>query len=514
MIPFFAAVLFLQGVAHVRSVIPLDGRILQSVVADANGDGLSDLLVARSLPQGGREVDVFYLRPDGAFPAVPDRSIEVKVDVICWGVGEFRPDDPGIELLLTTRSGAYTLSPRKNGYGGNIRKIAAGPMLFDLPSDRALPLWTAIADVDGDGTDEVALLTSDGILIVRPTPQGGETLGSLTGVSRSRSRPPAAGRSFLFGNPQISSQPLADLFVPDDDPGLIDAPPTFSVDDSMPIPFFRDVDGDGLLDLVYYDGGSLYGHLQAPPAKDPAPGGGQQVLFQPAEDFRVYVGDQTGWKLASLDLLEVGGGPAADLILLRRQKKNTPLPVDYQAILYLDPFENRQVQMGSPDSVVQFESSLATFSLADFDHDGRPDLAMEGWNLTANLLNLGVEISHVVSGFPSREKGGFQSRASFQYRRDYRADDFTAFSYVPALTSDLDGDGFTDLLESDPHGVLEMRPLVEKRGRFSFAKEPAFQVAVQALGSVVQVKDLNHDGVGDLLIRHESIFELYISRKR
>ncbi|MFQ5749040.1 MAG: hypothetical protein ACE5H3_06240 [Planctomycetota bacterium] len=513
MIPYLAAALLLQGVAHVRSVLPLDGRILQSVVADANGDGLSDLLVARSLPQEGREVDVFFLRPDGAFPAVPDRRIEIKVDVICWGVGEFRPDDPGIELLLTTRSGAYTLSPRKNGYGGNIRKLAGGPMLFDLPSERALPLWTAIADVDGDGIDEVALLTLDGVLVVRPTAEGGQMIGSLSEVSKSRSRPPAAERAFLLGNPQISSQPLSELFVPDDDPGLIDAPPTFSVDDSMPIPFFRDLNGDGLLDLVYYDGGYLFGHFQVPaPAQEAQEDG--RPLFSSPEDFRVYVGDQSGWKLFSLDLLDVGGGKAADLLLLRRQKKNTPLPVAYQAILYLDPFEGGQVRMGSPDSVAQFESSLASFSLADFNHDGRPDLAMEGWSLTTNLLSLGVEISHVVSGFPAKEKGGFQNRASFQYRRGYKADDFTAFSYVPALTSDLDGDGLTDLLESDPHGVLEMRPFVGEGGRAGFAKEPAFQVAVQALGSVVQVQDLNHDGVGDLLIRHQSIFELYISRKR
>jgi len=510
-IPVLAAVLLLQGVAHVRSVLPLEGRILQSVVADANGDGLSDLLIARSLPGAGREVDVFYLRPDGAFPAVPDRRIEMKVDVICWGVGEFRPDDPGIELLLTTRSGAYTLSPRKNGYGGNIRKIASGPMLFDLPSERALPLWTAIADVDHDGTDEVALLTLDGILVVRPTVEGGQTVGILSNVSKDRRRPPAVERAFALGSSQISSQPLSELFVPDDDPGLIDSPPTFSVDDSMPIPFFRDVDGDGLLDLVYFDGGNLYGHLQV---SAPQEGEAGRTLFSSPEDFRVYVGDQTGWKLVSMDLLEIGGGKAADLLLLRRQKKNTPLPVDYQAILYLDPFEGGQVRLGAPDSVAQFESSLASFSLADFNRDGRPDLAMEGWSLTANLLNLGVEISHLVSGFPSKENGGFQNRASFQYRRDYKAEDFTAFSYVPSLSSDLDGDGLTDLLESDPHGVLEMRPLVKKGSRIGFAKDPAFQVAVQALGSVVRVRDLNHDGVGDLLIRHESIFEIYVSRKR
>ena len=179
------------SVRHLRSVLPLEGLVLDWAAADVDGDGVSDLLVARRMPDGQRVMHVFKMRPDGVLPTQPDHVVEIKRDIVSWGVGEFRPDDPGVELLFTTRSGAYTLSPRKQSYRDNIDGFLKADLLLDLASDRALPRWETIADVDGDGIDEVALATSTGFVVARVD---GEVLGRIN-VALSRSIRPAPGCS-------------------------------------------------------------------------------------------------------------------------------------------------------------------------------------------------------------------------------------------------------------------------------------------------------------------------------
>ena len=135
-----------------RSMLPLEERPLSWFIEDVDGDTLSDLLFP-IVNEEGRWLHIHKMRPGGAYPATPDSVIEIKKDIVSWGVGDFRPEEAGAELLFTTRNAAYTLSPRIEGYAGNVRKIATTQMLLDLAATRALPSWPVIGDLDGLNKD-------------------------------------------------------------------------------------------------------------------------------------------------------------------------------------------------------------------------------------------------------------------------------------------------------------------------------------------------------------------------
>ncbi|TAH36388.1 MAG: VCBS repeat-containing protein [Planctomycetota bacterium] len=494
-----------QSATFVRSVLPQEGDNVDMQVADMDGDGLLDLFVAVRLEDGRREILVYRLRPDGAYPATPDQRIEVKREVVCWGFGEFRPDDPGVELLFTTRSAAYTFSPRSASYRDNIREVVKADLLLDLADERELLEWMQIADVDGDGTDEIVLATVHGYLLVQVD---GTILGEVA-LPLGQERRPAAARVFQVGaEATLSSQPLADLVVPDEDPGVLDPPPMLFAEEWLPLPYLMDADGDGLADLIYYapDSGEVRVHRMGHDQD-----GRLRLADAPGPVLSVHEGE---WRLAELEPVHVGGGPALDLLLVRSEDA-TGLTIDWQFMVFLDPFAGGG-GLGRPAGRITVDATVAGAHLVDLDGDGSKDLGVSAWSLKLQALGLeGVDIEHVVSVYRQTERG-YAERAELRYARSYDANSFTAFSLVPPLPGDLDGDGATDLLEPDADGTLEIRPLRRRDGSARFSDTPWRTFQALALTSIVSVRDLNGDGVADLRIAHglRREVEMLVSRRQ
>ncbi|RMH01206.1 MAG: hypothetical protein D6702_12095 [Planctomycetota bacterium] len=489
-----------QGVGHVRSRIEPGGEPLALEFADADGDGLLDLFLAVRDEDGRRWIRIHRLRADGALPVEPDHAVELKKDIVAWGLGDFTPEEPGVELLLTTRAGAYALPTAAEGYRG-IRRLAAAEMLLDLPSSRQLPFWPAVADVDRDGRDDLALPVGDGFLIA-----GGD--GSLLGRIELRPAsgiPPALSRSFKLGPVTVSAQPLADLFVPDEDPGAIEPPPAVYAAEQLPLPFLVDADGDGLLDLIYAWQETIAVHLQRP--------AGQEPRFPAAADRWYAYGGEEGREIVGLELVDAGGGPAADLLVTRRSK-DVDLSGDWEVLLFLDPFREPR-PLARPDAVAATEASLVLPYLTRLaPDDGRPDLVLSAWTLEVGLLGAGgVGFQHRLLFYPAAPAGGFPRRPELSYERDYAADDFTAFSRVPPVPADVLGDGGADLIESDPHGALEIRPITAAAGRLEVGQDPARRIEVDALASEVRVVDLDRNGIGDLVVLRPGSLEVRVARR-
>jgi len=492
-----------QSVSHVKSVLPVDGDLLELTFADADGDGLRDLFLAVREEDGERVIQVHRLRADGAVAAGPDRRVVMKKDIVSWGVGDFLPEHPGVELLLTTRGSAFALPTQAEGYRG-IHKIGGADFLLDLPSHRQLPFWPAVADLDGDGRDEVALPTWTGFRVFAAD---GAVLGDVE-LKPASGRRPALDVSFKLGPVAVAGQPLADLMVPDEDPSPMALPPAAYASEQLPLPWFADADGDGRLDLLYEWQGSLFVHRLGPEEQSPR--------FARAPDLVMPYESGGDWEVAGLELVDAGGGPAVDLMVTRRET-GFSLAVDWEVLLFLDPFRGQgKAILAKPDSIVATETDLLRPRLADLaPADGRPDLVLSCWSLDVGVLGGGkVDIEHRVLGYAAREDGGHGRRPVLSYEREYDADDFTAFSVVPAVPADLLGDGGADLLESDSAGVLEVRAIRDDDGDREVSPRPQRRFEVEALGSLVLVEDLDGDQIGDLVVRKPEAVEVYVARRR
>lgn len=495
-----ASLLMAVQVNHVHSTIPAAEMPLSWQVCDVDGDGMQDLLFATYVEASGtREWHYHRLRADGSYSPSPDNVLEIKKDIIAWGVGEFDNTQAGVEIFAQTRSAGFVLSPRKSTYSG-IKKIASGEMFLDLASEQRFPLWSAIGDVNNDGRDEVVLANWTQFQVVDAD---AKVLGEIPIRSDMRRQPIASASLGGMIDVKASSQPLADLVHPNQDVGVLEAPAVLFVEESIPMPLLADANGNGFLDLLYVKDKKLRCHYYRE----------QQPHFLPDADFESKFGDSGDWSVEDLQIVDAGGGPALDILLSR--KNDGLIEAEWQHLLFLDAITQFR-PFARPDSLLVSEAAWSNVSLCRTTPEANAplkDLVVSSWQLKLQQLGMGgVDIRHIVSVYPALPNGEHQDLAALRYQRNYPSSDFSAFSLVPSMAADLNGDYRFDLLESNSSGQLEMRRLQSREGVLRFAKSPSFTIPTNALASAVQIEDLNQDGVGDVMLLREGGADIYITR--
>lgn len=486
-----------QQVTRVRTHVPRPFFPLEVTLADVDGDGLLDLWIPEADDEGGRRLAIHRVRSDGTASLEPDFMVDMLPDVVLWGVGEFR-DEPGVELLLQSRDSAFLLSPRSRALRGNLTPLHREPMFFDLAQRSALASWPGVYDLDQNGTDEVVLATRYGYRVVDSF---GEDHGLVPVGSKAHGQP-AAARQIGPVRISLSSRQLTGRVVPDDDPGVLDPPPMMFADRSLPMPLAADADGDGRLDLLYMDGESILIHRQSPDGE-----------FMAAATAIVPLPIGEGYELEDLQLVDFGGGDAVDILLVRNEK-GASLEMGRRLVqIFLDPLAG-EAGDPLPDPIFNslVECSYLEASLLDVDGDTRPDLALSAWS--SKLAVAGVVFERRVLVHLGNAEGGLAKRTAISHPRTYAADSITAFAAVPALPGDLTGDGVADILETDAGGVLEVTPLEWFGRELRVAREPSLRIPVDALVAVIQVVDLNRDGVGDLVVSREDGVDLFVSLRK
>jgi FG-GAP-like repeat/FG-GAP repeat len=266
-----------------------------------------------------------------------------------------------------------------------------------------------------------------------------------------------------------------------------------------------DFDGDGRLDLAVANRGSndisvlpgngdgtFRSRIDLPTPKDPRGvavgdfnGDGRAdvaVTSYAANSLTVFTGSTAGLKKA--ETIPVGVNPyqvavgdfnadgKLDLAVgntVELKDNDSPPPPFTLSILLGDGHggfrESSRLALGRGSTGI---------AVADFNHDGRPDLALTGFSEQACLIVLG------------NGDGTFQEPLKFPAQ----------FGPLAVATGDLDGDGKLDMVVANSHSGTVT--LLRGNGDGTFAKEPSLPAA--GYPKSVVVADFNRDGKPDVLV--------------
>lgn len=489
----------LQDAGHLASFVQPSGKLLDArTFADYDGDGDLDLLQAVLSEDGKRFIDV-HMQVDGrAFRAAPDLHLEMSSAVVAWNVGDFLDGEgeEGVEILMLASRGAYIRNHQ--GRPQRLTKESVS-MLLDMPSSQALPLWEPVADIDGDGKPEVALVVGDGFTIVD---DDGSILGKIPLIATDEKAPVASG-SYLGGlvRTTIGSQDLGTLFVPNEDLGVIARPPALFSASYLPSPVWADVDGDGLLDLTYLQDAEL--HLFIQDAQGRFPEQPSQTIELPESESADY--EQVEW-------MDLGGGPADDLLFVRSSDDFLSQTRPWQIRFYLDPALSENVE--ESDAFFKVSSTFLWVYSSDLNGDGIKDACLSNWKLDLGLLGRSSpQVEHGITSFLGNATG-WDARPNFVWTQTYQVEDFDSFITVDSFVEDLTGDGLPDFLERSKAGNLEIRRFVNGNGNVRVEDDITAEIPIKALRASVGVQDLNADGIGDFIIQRDGNLEIHLSFRR
>jgi hypothetical protein len=210
------------------------------IVADINGDGRPDVLVANE-SQG--TIGVLLGNGDGSLQLLKSYSVGFQPAFIA--AGEF--DGSGkVDLAVAGASGNHLAILRNDG-SGNLRKPVA------IPISKA-PTALTVADFNNDGRSDLALANADGTVTIL-LGQGGGVFHTLPDIGvGSQSLSSIASADFnKDGKIDLAvtqpGQKLVSVLVGKGD-GTFAPPASYPVGNEAVSTLVADVDGDGIPDLV------------------------------------------------------------------------------------------------------------------------------------------------------------------------------------------------------------------------------------------------------------------------
>jgi hypothetical protein len=200
------------------------GRTLSAEIADVNGDGLGDLLQFTSIglpPDDSRSIRAYLQSPKG-IPSSPSFEMPIPSGVAAYDLGDVL-DHPGTEILLLRPTGLTLLS---------FAAMPGGePVTVDLPLPGAMSVG---AGEDERGLDRIEIVThAFGSVPWLLVPGFGEAF-FLSPDGSLRARIDVGGRANYF------IQPPGPVFAESDIQLYFDAPRIA----------MGDVDGDGRVDIL------------------------------------------------------------------------------------------------------------------------------------------------------------------------------------------------------------------------------------------------------------------------
>jgi hypothetical protein len=496
----------------VESRLEVGGEKFEYQFADADGDGWTDLVIT-ALDGGARTLRLFRLRSDASFPSQPDFHMTVPPDVVAFTLFDLRPE-PGREVVLFTRSGLFSLTTTQENLQGNLRRELALPLFPDLPDPERLPCWRMVEDVDGDGRDDL-LVVSDGRLValaaVPDAKPGAPALRVLGSVACTRSDGSSRSTKVSLGSAGVtvaSRSGLSSLF-----PGARSSRPIFAGENllqrdvSYEVPALFDWDGDGRRDVVSLDNDAVRVRLQEAPGRFEE----HERTIPLPEVLQAEELDRGGRRRHErLKLLDLDGDGRTELILTRSEGRGSG--GDHQFIAVRRGKEGAPEQ--SPSALVKLSGMDVDYETVDVDHDGLLDLVASKIDVPTGLTSLAnIRLDTGTYVFHGETGASFDRDTMVKLERTFRPEQLSRVqeTLVTNFGGDFDGDGLNDLALTQIDGRVEIRRLKREDGIFSLDPKSFASFVPPAPVDLLETWDLSRDGVADLVLRHKHSFTTFVS---
>ncbi len=477
---------------HVDASLELDGRLLSwEAVRGLPGGGMDLVLAVQR--RGARELRIHAVEAERVDP-VPRRVVPMLEDVVAWGAAELRAD-AGRELLLLTPGGAFSYSLLREGYRDNAFALARTELLHDLADPGALPRWRyVLPGLGSDGRDGLLLAERGALSLWAPDPGAAaySRVAQFPRRARARNAGPGDGEDDGPGG----GRGAGPFLLAASDVLLVDA-------HGYRAPALVDLSGTGRRDLVDFDGERLQVHLSA--AAEP-------TRSEPLPDYL-----KSGEPELTFAFHDLDGDGDLDLLVSARPDSKGLANVAVQLFVSLN--DGRTLLPPRPNQVLRFEAARVTADVRDIDGDGRPDLVVRTFSMPSLLETVTgprFTLTHLVF---FGEKGGFARQAAVRYEQTFDESGAAAAIANYQWVLDCDGDGIADLCAVDLAGSVSVRRLRQRSGflrgtRWELDERPwrSFE-ARGSIGSLV-VRDLNGDGLGDLVSAGEERLSVFLSVRR
>lgn len=451
---------------RVRSVpLPSEERALDAAWRDLDGDGLTDLVLALA-PKGtpGRRFLAVHLGAAQGLAQVPSMRFELPADVVAFAIAELDPAS-GREFALLTPRGAYVLRPAAPEAERFLR-LAELDCLWQLPDPEQLVHWSrAVADLDGDGNDDLLVPGSSGYHLLLQRRAEGQSRYETRFLPLLPPLPLDEGRAALRVTSASANSGL-EISLSE----ALGVTTLVSVDDQVPAPFLLDADGDRRLEVLAQD----ESQLQWFPGSPTGPEVQARSLASP-----VVVDERRALDVSFASLFgDVSGDGRLDWVLIagdqRASKARTQILIHHQR----QPTPERPERfVSTPDAVLVIDGFAGDPRLYDLNGDGRIDLSLAALrpDLLQALTQGSLDRYELEQYIYLNEGGKLSRRPVLAERLSFRSEDS-----LPTLefVRDRSGDKVSDLLWRPEAGKLRLSMVATRGERWSLNPTPLFELGI------------------------------------